>query len=70
MVRGDRLQGIVALAVDENPTGIDGPYFQNVFVLTSSLAASMGSLYFDVPMISSKYSRSPSSCSDGAFGFI
>ncbi|KAE8356575.1 hypothetical protein BDV28DRAFT_126885 [Aspergillus coremiiformis] len=39
-------------------------------VSSSTAASSIGVLYFEVPMISSRYSRSPSSCSLAAFGFI
>lgn len=33
-------------------------------------ASSIGALYLDVPIISSRYSSRPSSCSEGALGFI
>src|SRR5271170_3463641 len=37
---------------------------------TSFAASSMGCLYFAVPMMSSRYSSNPSSCSFCALGFI
>jgi hypothetical protein len=54
---------------NSNKTDTFSPRSSEYFSISPS-ASSMGSLYWFVPIISSKYSSNPSSCSVAALGFI